>query len=270
MLGTQAAPDVTYKARDLNQAVNWTAIGAWLNTIIPGKLPGSLPTPAAELAGLGLRDAAASVLLDDADGASAWRLLELAQDASNAGLVDIAAQLAVKLQADTKVPWTDVPRDLLRVAYPLDYTGQLQAVAKANNIDPLFLAAVVRQESYWDADAGSYAGALGLTQVIPETGSAIAAALGVKQFTPADLFRPATSLQFGAYYLGEQLKELHDPAVALAAYNAGPGSARKWQAAASSSDAADFVEQVNIAQTSDYVEQIFQHYAAYKLAYGGG
>ena len=268
-LGTQPTLDVTYHARDLNQAVNWTAIGTWLNTIIPGKLPGSLPTPAAELAGLGLRDAAAAVLLDDADGASAWRLLELAQDASNAGLVDIAAQIAVKLDGATKTPWTAVPPDLLRVAYPLDYTDQLQAVAKANNIDPLFLAAVVRQESYWDSAAGSYAGALGLTQVIPETGSAIASALGVKHFTSADLFRPATSLQFGAYYLGEQLKEFHDPAAALAAYNAGPGSASKWQSAESSHDPADFVEQVDISQTSDYVEQIFQHYAAYKLAYAG-
>lgn len=268
-LGTGGSVNVGYQARDLNQPVDWGAIASWLNGLIPGKLPGSAPTAAAELAGLGMRDQAAAVLLDAASGASAWRLLELAREASSAGLVDIAAQLAVRLDGLTKTSWTAVPKDLLRVAYPVDYTGQLVAQSRANNLDPLFVAAVVRQESYWDASAGSYAGALGLMQVIPETGAAIAQDLGVAGFTASDLFRPATSLRFGTYYLAEQLKAFSDPAAALAAYNAGPGSAHKWQAAASGNDPADFLEQVNISETEGYVEQIFEHYAAYKLAYGG-
>ena len=268
-LGTAKTVTVTYQKRDLNQPVNWAAVATWLNSVVPGKLPGSAPSAAAELVGLGMRDQAATLLLDDADGAGAWRTLELAEEASNAGLVDVAAQLTVKIDGLTKAPWTSVPKDFLRAAFPLDYTGQLEAVSKINNIDPLFVAAVVRQESYWDAGAGSYAGALGLMQVIPETGSAIAGALGVKGFTSADLYRPSTSLQFGTYYLAEQLKAFNDPAAALAAYNAGPGSAQKWKAAATGSDPADFVEQVDISQTQDYVEQIYEHYAAYKLAYGG-
>ncbi|MGH2633433.1 MAG: transglycosylase SLT domain-containing protein [Tepidiformaceae bacterium] len=268
-LGTGGNVSVGYQPRNLDQPPNWSAIGTWLNSVVPGTLPGTPPTAAAELVNLGMRDQAATVLLDAATGAGAWRLLELAKEASDAGLVDIAAQLAVKLDGVTKTPWSAVPKDLLRAAYPLDYTGQLDADSKANNLDPLFVAAVVRQESYWDAGAGSYAGALGLMQVIPETGAAIASDLDVSAFEANDLYRPAVSLQFGTYYLAEQLNAFGDPAAALAAYNAGPGSAQEWQAAASGSDPADFLEQVDIAQTQDYVEQIFEHYAAYKLAYGG-
>ena len=70
------------------------------------------------------------------------------------------------------------------------------------------------------------AGALGLTQVIPSTGEAIAGDLGSADFAASDLFRPNVSLRFGASYLSDQLQAFDgDPYRALAAYNGGPGAA---------------------------------------------
>ncbi len=260
---------VGYQKRNLESPIDWDALAAWLNGVIPGTWPGSPATAAGDLLAAGLRDEAATVLLGDGDGAGAWRLLELAREARGLGLFDVAARLAVRLQSVSGIAWTAAPRDLLRLAYPVDYVAELDAEARANNVDPLFFAAVVRQESFWDASAGSSAGALGLTQVIPPTGESIAAALGVRGFVAADLFRPSVSLRFGAYYLAGQIQRYGSPYLALAAYNAGPGSAARWAArAGANASGPDVVEAVDISETSDYVEKIMDHYAHYLVAYG--
>lgn len=264
----QAPPiDTSYRKRNLAAGADWEAIGLWLGRHITGTYPGSAPTAAASLALVGLREQAAGVINDAAVGAGAWRLLELSREAQSAGLLDVAAQLAERVRLAAGAEAADLPKDLLRVIYPMDYVTQLDAEAKANNLDPLFLAALVRQESYWDAAAGSSAGALGLTQVIPETGEGIAAALGVKGFVADDLFRPSVSLRFGAYYLAGQIKRFGRPWAALAAYNAGPGNSARWLEATGNGGAVDFVEHVDYEETAHYVAIVLEHYAHYLRAY---
>ena len=85
-------------------------------------------------------------------------------------------------------------------------------------------------------------------------------------FEVGDLVRPAVSVRFGAYYLGTQLRRFGDPLAALAAYNAGPGNARRWQEGGSGSGA-DFVEGVDIGETQHYVVAVMEHYAHYRRAY---
>ncbi|MEP7215808.1 MAG: transglycosylase SLT domain-containing protein [Anaerolineaceae bacterium] len=262
------AIDTSYRPRNLGAKTDWSVIAAWLGQRVPGSFPGTVPTAAAELAWVGLREQAAGVLNDAAVGAGAWRLLELAREAQGAGVMDVAAQLAVRVRIAAGAESADVPRDLLRVSYPVDYVTQLDTEAKANNLDPLFFAALVRQESFWDPAAGSGAGALGLTQVIPETGNGIARALEVREFVPQDLFRPAVSLRFGAYYLAGQVRRFGQPWAALSAYNAGPGNAARWVEATGRGGAADFVEEVDFEETSHYVLVVLEHYAHYLRAYG--
>jgi soluble lytic murein transglycosylase len=182
-------------------------------------------------------------------------------------VTDLAAQLAVRLRQQAGVASHEPPRDLLRVSYPIDFAVTLESEAKARDIDPLFLAAMVRQESFWDPVAGSHAGALGLTQVIPPTGQGIANALGYTGFRPSDLFRPALSLEFGAYYLGGQIARFGDPLLALTAYNAGPGNAVRWMSRPRDT-AADLVESVDFNETKLYVTYIYEAYAHYQLAWG--
>lgn len=100
------------------------------------------------------------------------------------------------------------------------YGAEIDAAAARHGIDPALLAGLVRQESGFDPAARSGAGALGLTQLMPAT----AASLGVTN--PLD---PAQSLDGGARYLRQQLDRFGgDPALALAAYNAGPGAVQKF------------------------------------------
>jgi soluble lytic murein transglycosylase-like protein len=100
------------------------------------------------------------------------------------------------------------------------FDAQINAAAASNGIDPALLKGLVSQESGFNPNARSGAGAVGLTQLMPGTASS----LGVTN--PLD---PAQSLQGGAKYLREQLDRFGgDEKLALAAYNAGPGAVQKY------------------------------------------
>ena len=261
------ALEVRYRPRDLSQGVDWEAIAAWLRERIGGDWPGSPPTAACALARAGLSDEAEAELERAAAGVPAWRLLELAREARSCGLGHLAIGYAVRVREAAGAAPGEAPPDLLRVTYPVFYGAALDRAAAAADIDPLFFAALIRAESLWDPEAGSVAGALGLTQVIPSTGEGIARALGFREFAPADLFRPAVSLEFGAYYLGVQLGRFGDPLLALAAYNAGPGNALRW-AAGGDAGAAELAERIDFRETQAYVRVIVEAYAYYLAAWG--
>ena len=266
-LGQREPVDAAYRERDLVQPIDWDGIAAWLRGLAAGNWSGSPATAACELARLGFGQLAKEEIEVAARDAGAWRTLELAREASGCGLTDVGAHLAVSLRQMAGVDSHEPPADLLRVSYPIAFSGALDEAAREARVDPLFLAALVRQESYWDATAGSSVGALGLTQVMPQTGEGIAVALGVRDFSPELLFRPAVALEFGGYYLGGQVKRFGDPLLALAAYNAGPGNALRWSAMERAT-AADLVESIDFSETKHYVMYIVEAYAHYELAWG--
>ena len=100
------------------------------------------------------------------------------------------------------------------------YGAEITAAAKANGIDPALLAGLIKQESNFNPNAGSGAGARGLTQLMPTT----AAGLGV-----SNVLDPVQSINGGAKYLKQQLDAFGgDVTKALAAYNAGPGAVKRF------------------------------------------
>jgi len=138
-------------------------------------------------------------------GEANWQVVT--SPASNE-MVDQTGQLIVPAWAYTDVGPAPVPAQ---------YAAALKQAAAAANVSPSLLAALVWQESRWNAQALSPKGAMGLAQLMPAT----ARDLGVN---PAD---PISNLNGGARYL-RQLLDLFDGNVekALAAYNAGPGRVR--------------------------------------------
>jgi soluble lytic murein transglycosylase len=249
---------------------NWDALEAWLRGIIPGAPIKTADTAAAaDFLAVGLRSRASGMLLQAAANASPWRLFQLTREAHDLGLPEVSARLAVRIRWATGLTDMQIPVEFLRLEYPVDYVTILDGEGRANNLDPLFIAAMIRQESFWDPSAGSHAGALGLTQVIKSTGEAIANALGLAEFQHTDLFRPALSLKFGAFYLGGRVKQFDNPYHALAAYNGGAGNAQRWANASLGGTPADFVEAIDFDETYHYVECVTEHYARYLRAYRG-
>lgn len=122
---------------------------------------------------------------------------------------------------------------LASVAYPLPQKHQ-QALIRSGEefgVSPNFIAALIYTESGWRENAKSGAGAIGLTQVIPSTGRAIAEKLNVPNFNPKDLSsNPELSIRFGAYYIAEAVKRNGgNKQFGLIAYNGGQGAVLAYQ-----------------------------------------
>lgn len=181
------------------------------------------------------------------------------------GLAASSAARLVDLWPDGDIH--DAPLTLQYLIYPLAYEDLLTIEAENYGMDPLLLAALVRQESLFEPTAESWVGARGLGQVMPATGEYIAQDLGIVDFEVDDLFRPSISIQFGAHYLASQLERFDDQIlVALAAYNAGPGNALQWLEA--SDDNLDlFVEVITAVQSRLYLQGIYEQYVIYEQLY---
>jgi soluble lytic murein transglycosylase-like protein len=123
------------------------------------------------------------------------------------------------------------------------YAAEIDASAKKYNVDPALLRGLIRQESNFNPNAGSPAGARGLTQLMPGT----AAALGVNPAIPAQ------AIEGGAKYLRQQLDKFgNDPVKALAAYNAGPGAVQRYGGVPP------------FAETQNYVRKVMAYAAEYR------
>lgn len=121
-----------------------------------------------------------------------------------------------------ELPWVG------RIFYPLHFQEDIRKQAQAFGIDPLFVAAVIRQESGFRPDARSAVGALGLMQLMPATARWAANQMGIKNFRDPQLLEPATNIRIGCWYLNYLFQRFRDPAKVLAAYNGGEGNVQFW------------------------------------------
>jgi soluble lytic murein transglycosylase len=166
-------------------------------------------------------------------------------------------------------PNAGLPKPLLSLSYPAAFGPLVQKYAGEQKVSPLLMLAFIRQESFFDPRALSPAGALGLTQVVPGTGEAIAKTLGVDDFTAEQLLHADLNIRFGAKYMADQLEKFQDEIfVAFAAYNAGPTAAGRWRQD-SGNDGDLFLETIEFHESRLYVEIVAENYAIYRYLYGG-
>src|SRR5207247_2388355 len=95
------------------------------------------------------------------------------------------------------------PLCLQRMIFPLAYADLLQREATRQGLDPYFMLALFRQESWFSPWAKSSADARGLAQMLPATAREVARALGEPAPSVADLYRPEVGIRLGASYLGD-------------------------------------------------------------------
>lgn len=142
------------------------------------------------------------------------------------------------------------------------------AVPAANRygLDPNLLLAVMRVESVYQKHIVSYAGAVGLMQIMPRTGQLIAHALGHDDFTPADLLDPELNLEFAAWYLTSLIRRFDGRLpLAIAAYNGGPHNVRRWiQEGPADAPVDVLLERIPFTQTHRYVRKVLTNYEAYR------
>ncbi|APV49848.1 hypothetical protein BWI17_09245 [Betaproteobacteria bacterium GR16-43] len=139
--------------------------------------------------------------------------------------------------------------------YPVPHRTALTAAAGQFSVNEAWLYAIIRQESRFVPTARSRVGATGLMQLMPATARWVARQIPLPGFQPAMLTQPDVNIQMGTYYFKRVMTDLGDPVLATAAYNAGPGRARRWRAE-KPLEGAIYAETIPIPETRDYVKKV--------------
>jgi soluble lytic murein transglycosylase len=154
--------------------------------------------------------------------------------------------------------YTSEPEWYAKMRYPLRYETIVRAHAENYGLDPALLAAVIYQESKFDADARSSSGAVGLMQLLPDTAVGIAERTGGSQFRVDDLLDPELNVRYGSWYLRHLIDKYDDVDLALAAYNAGQTNVDRWRREDRG---------IAFAETRHYVERVGELREVYARTY---
>ena len=147
--------------------------------------------------------------------------------------------------------------DDLAIRYPLPYFDQFESSAEAASIPTTWAYGVARSESMFMRDVRSGAGAIGLMQLMPRTGRAVARDLALNYEGTVTLTNPAANIRLGTTYLGRMVERFDgNRVVATAAYNAGPNRVDEWLPITQPVDTRVWVENIPFNETRGYVRRV--------------
>jgi len=157
-----------------------------------------------------------------------------------------------------------VPRYFLAMYYPLRYRDEIVEHSRKNGLDPYLIMGLIHQESYFNPNAKSSAGATGLMQLMPATGKELAGRLGISP----RLTDPKTNIRLGTAHF-RMLVNLFggNTELAIASYNAGQGRVAQWRRAAPSRPMDELLESIPYRETRTYVKHIVMLASAYRRMY---
>ncbi|MBA3913695.1 MAG: transglycosylase SLT domain-containing protein [Acidobacteriales bacterium] len=200
-----------------------------------------------------------------------WFPVEIARMYQQLGRYDMALEtlkravpnyFAVDVQA--------LPRAYWEALFPKPFWHDLERFSTDNSLDPYLVASLIRQESEFNPTAVSHANAIGLMQLLPSVGKAMAKQEKIKRFNTAQLLVPTANLQLGTRYFRSMVDKFGSFEYALAAYNAGADRVQDWLADGKYRDPQEFVESIPFTETREYVQAILRNANMYRQLYGGG
>jgi soluble lytic murein transglycosylase len=228
-------------------------------------------TAAVELLRLGFPEAVSSELLavnrTNLPSENVRLLVQLLSVSGDERGAHAVARVALRRDLSGRI--TPETRPVWEVAYPNAFRELIEKHTAAAGVEPDLLQALMREESALDPKALSWAGALGLTQLMPSTAQAVARQLKLKKVTTQALLEPDLNIRLGAQYLGSLIKRFsgHTP-YAVGSYNAGPNAIDRWRADRPGVPLDAWVEEVPIAETRGYIKRVLRSYNTYQLLYG--
>lgn len=149
--------------------------------------------------------------------------------------------------------------------YPFPYKDIIVKWSRERQLNPILVTALIRQESRFMPKIESWAGAIGLMQVIPPTGEWMAKRINLEKY---DLENPDDNINLGTEFLRYTHAEYNDNSMlAVASYNAGPGSVSKWLKRFGFNDPDEFASKIPFPETNDYVKKVFGNYWNYLRLY---
>ena len=197
--------------------------------------------------------------------------LEMAQKISSflslSGVEVFAAQGLLLMSNAIFQPDTQTTEEMYRLAYPRLFSHEVAAAADEYELSEYLIYALIRSESFFDPDIESYAGAIGLAQLMPSTAGDIARKLKIKEY---DLTDPQTNINFGCFYLAELIGRLDNSIIeALYSYNAGITNVRNWRRIFPDLPEDLILELIPFTETRNYGKKIISSAAVYGNLYYG-
>jgi len=163
-----------------------------------------------------------------------------------------------------------LPAQILQIIFPLTYWDAIKKNAAIYELDPYIVAALIAQESTFDARAHSGANAYGLMQILPSTGRRLAIALGIRRFNTSVLLNGETNIRLGTLYFKRLVQQFGGSYYALASYNAGENRVARWKAERPGMDEDEFIDDIPFPETQNYVKRILGTAEDYRHLYGEG
>ena len=166
-----------------------------------------------------------------------------------------------------------LPDEMIReeweIFYPLKWWSEIRTEARRHQLDPYLIAGIIRQETVFNPKARSRANAIGLMQLLPSTGIAVAKknSLGGGRISATDLYNPILNIQLGTAYVRELFDRFGRFEYVAAAYNGGPTRVSRWQKQLPSEEIEEWVENIPISETRLYVQGVYRNSRHYHRLY---
>jgi soluble lytic murein transglycosylase len=160
-----------------------------------------------------------------------------------------------------------LPRDILRIIFPIAYWESIQKFAAERGLDPYVIAALAAQESTFVANIRSPAKAVGLLQLEAGTAKQYAKRLDMK-FSSSLLTDPEANIRIGTAYLADKVREFGDLHLVLASYNAGERPVHRWMGERPNLSSEEFIDDIPYPETQNYVRKILGTAEDYRRIYG--
>jgi soluble lytic murein transglycosylase len=149
------------------------------------------------------------------------------------------------------------------------YGEQVRPAAQNQSLDDAWVYGLMRQESRFITSAKSNVGASGLMQLMPATAKWVAKKIGLRDYNHGRVNETETNVLLGTSYMRLVMENLDNhPVLASAAYNAGPGRAKKWRADRPL-EGAIYAETIPFSETRDYVKKVMSNAVYYSILFNG-
>lgn len=153
--------------------------------------------------------------------------------------------------------------------YPYPYRQTVEYYADRYEVDRNLIAGIILAESKFDSEAVSHPGAVGLMQVMPDTGEWIAHQIEDDAFTLDRLSEPKMNIKYGTWYMASLEEEFGgNKVLALAAYNAGRGNVHEWiELYGWDERTFDDYSKIPFPETREYVRRVLENEQQYAKLY---
>ena len=223
------------------------------------------------LLGLGFReDASAEFSLAESRCDDKGTLLEIARLLTEIGDYHKVQRIMIKgFQRYLREDLDQANNEIWRFSFPTGFSDDIRVNAETNSLNPYLVHAIIREESSYRMDAVSRAGAVGLMQLMPTTGSILSKQTGFKDYSTQFLYRPEINIALGSLYLKRLIEDYKgNVPLAVASYNAGPNAVSTWISRYGIDEMDEFIEKIPYSETRNYVKKVLRSYEIYERLYG--